>query len=206
MTRALVLLVLWLLQAALVVLLINADWISTQVQQEQRSVAQQFGNARHATLEARSQEIYAKWFVASGIQKASYTRLLPDHSQPQHGMEGLAPWFFVWLEHRLDAFWRLVFQGIHRVQILCEWLSLLLLIIAAAVIDGVIQRRIRRSRHEPASADRYLIARRALLCLIIAPLLYLSFPIAVTPFVVPIWGGCIAFALMLMTAHAQHRV
>lgn len=206
MTRALVLLVLWLLQAALVVLLVNAEWVSAQVQREQQSLAQQFGNARRAALEARSQEIYAKWFVESGFQRASYSRLLPDHSQPQHGMEGLAPWFFDWLEQRLDAFWRLMFQGINRMQILREWLSLLLLVTAAAVIDGVIQRRIRRSRHELASADRYLVARRALLCLIIAPLLYLSFPIAVTPFVVPIWGGCLAFVLMLITAYAQQRV
>lgn len=206
MTRAFALLVLWLLQAALVVLLVNAEWIGEQAHLERASVARQFGQSRYAQLETRARAIYAEWFIDTGIHAKSYARLLPDSTRPQHGMEGLAPWFFEWLKHRLDAFWWLVFQGICRVQVLREWLTLLLVVGGVAALDGLIQRQIKRSRHALASADRYLFARRALLCLLFAPLLYLSLPIAITPYVVPVWGTCLAITLTLLTAHAQHRI
>lgn len=206
MTRAFVMLVLWLLQAALIVLLVNAEWVGKQAQLEHVSVARQFGQSRYAQLETRARATYAEWFIDTRIQQQSYSRLLPDATRLQHGMEGLAPWFFEWLKHRLDAFWSLVFQGISRVQVLREWLPILLVIGGVAVLDGLVQRQIKRSCHALASADRYLFARRALLCLLFSPLLYLSLPIAITPYVVPVWGACLAITLTLLTAHAQHRI
>lgn len=206
MTRAFVLLVLWLLQATLVVLLVNAEWVGDQARLEQASVAQQFGQSRYSQLDTRARAIYAAWFIETGIRAQSYARLLPDSSRPQHGMEGLAPWFFEWLKHRLDAFWWIVFQAICRVQVLREWLTLLLFIGGVSALDGLIQRQIKRSYNALASADRYLFARHSLLCLLFAPLLYLSLPIAITPYVVPIWGACLAITLTLLTSHAQHRI
>lgn len=206
MARLLALLLLWLMQAGLVVLLVNAEWVSKQAQLEQTSVARQFGQSRYAHLERNARSIYDAWFIETGIQAQSYAQLLPDPVQPQNGMEGLAPWFFEWLKHRLNAFWWLVFQGICRVLVLREWLSLLLLVGAVAALDGLIQRQIKRSRHALASADRYLFARRALLCLLFAPFLYLSFPMAITPYVVPIWGAGLAIVVALLTTHAQHRI
>lgn len=206
MTRTFVLLLLWLMQAGLVVLLVNAEWVGEQVQREQASIARQFGQSRYSQLETRGRKIYEAWFIDTGIQARSYSQLLPDHTQSQHGMEGLAPWFFEWLKGRLNSFWWLVYQGICRVQVFREWLVMLSLIAGVAAVDGLIQRQIRRARHALASADRYLFARRALLCLLFAPFLYLTFPMAVTPYVVPIWGVCLAIVLTLLTTHAQHRI
>jgi hypothetical protein len=206
MARVFALLLLWLMQTGLVVLLVNAEWVSEQARLEQTSVARQFGQSRYAHLERNARSIYDAWFIETGIQAQSYARLLPDPTQPQRGMEGLAPWFFEWLKRRLNAFWWLVFQGICRVLVLREWLSMLLLVGAVAALDGLIQRQIKRSRHALASADRYLFARRALLCLLFAPFVYLSLPMAITPSAVPIWGACLAIVVALLTTHAQHRI
>lgn len=206
MTRVFALLLLWLMQAGLVVLLVNAEWVSEQAQLEQASVARQFGQSRYAHLERSARSIYDAWFIKTGIQTQSYAQLLPDPSQPKHGMENLAPWFFEWLKHRLNAFWWLVFQGICRVLVLREWLGMLLLVGGASALDGLLQRQIKRSRHALASADRYLFARRALLCVLFAPFLYLSLPMAITPYVVPVWGACLAIVVGLLTTHAQHRI
>lgn len=205
MARVLLLTVLWLLQAALIVLLANAEWVSSETAAERASIAAQFGDRRYGQVQSRASHWYEEWFVHSGAEAESYRRLLPVQDHPQHGMEGIAPWFFEWLRHRLDAFWSLMRQAIFRVQVLREWSLLIGLIALAAWVDGFVQRQIARSRHELASADRFLLARRVFLGLAFAPFLYLTLPLAVTPYVVPVWGLAFALTLMLLTAHAQHR-
>jgi hypothetical protein len=204
--RLFALLLLWILQAALILLLVNADWIERQANYERSSIAEQLGGPQSAQLEARSRVIYDKWFTLTGIRDQTYARLLPDETRRKDGLENLAPWFFTWLRHRLDSFWLLVFQAIHRLQLLREWGGLSLIAAAAATVDGIVQRRIKRSHHELASADKYVIARHALLVVTILPLLYLSAPIAVSPWAVPAWGACVALTCMSLAAHAQHRI
>lgn len=205
MARFLLLMVLWLLQAALVVLLANAQWVSSETMAERASIAAQFGDRRYSQVQSRASHLYDEWFVRSGVEAQSYVRLLPAKNRPQHGMEGIAPWFFEWLRHRLDAFWSIMQQAILRVQMVREWSVLIGLTALAALADGLVQRQIARSRHQVASADRFLVARRTFLGLAFAPFLYLTLPLAVTPYVVPVWGLAFALTLMMLTAHAQHR-
>ena len=206
MLRLLALFVLWMIQAVLVILLVNAQWVEDQARAERLSIARQFGEARYADLERRAKRSYNRWFVSTHIQKQSYALLLPDPIHPKDGMLGLAPWFFQWLEHRLDAFWVLAFQAICRLQVFREWLVITGVALAAAAFDGIMQRRIKRTNHALASADKYVVARSALLLMLIAPLLYLSAPFAISPFIVPLWGAMLSVTLMLLASHAQHRI
>lgn len=197
---------LWLVQAGIVLILVNADWLDHQTRSERMDTATHVGLARYADLEARARSTYDKWFVATRVRDASYARLLPDPEQPKEGMEDLAPWFFKWLKDRLDVFWSLVFQAFCRVQLIREWATWIGFVAVAAVGDGFVQRRIKAANHSLASADRYAVARNAVTLVIFAPFLYLSMPISITPLAVPVWGASFAIALMLLTAHAQHRV
>lgn len=206
MPRILLLALLWLLQAGLVVLLVSADWIDAQASRERQQVAQEFGQVRYTYITQYAQQLNETWFVQSGLKSASYVRLLPDASQRQPGMENLAPWFFEWLRRRLDAFWTLVLQVIYRMLVLREWRSIVLLTVMAALVDGLVQRQLTRARREHASADRYLFARRALAVLLFAPFVYLTAPLALSPSLVPLWAILFALSLMLLAAHAQHRL
>lgn len=206
MLRFFGLIVLWMIQATLAILLVNAQWVEHQARAERLSIARQIGEVRYAELEARARGLYDRWFVATHVREQSYARLLPDPSRPNDGMEGLAPWFFEWLEHRLDAFWALTFQAVCRLQVFREWILIIGVTLIAATFDGIVQRRIKRMNHALASADKYVVARNVLLLTLLAPLLYLSAPLAVSPLVVPLWGASLSLALMLLASHAQHRI
>jgi hypothetical protein len=206
MARVLLLLCLWALQACLIGLLVDAEWVERQLDAERALVQAQFGTQRSALVTERARNTYRDWFVANGVVQAGYARLLPDPSIPARGMLGLAPWFFRWLEHRLDAFWWLVFEALCRVQLLRAWAAHLTVLAVAACIDGLVRRQIHRVDHGYASGDRYLIARRVLLVFAIAPAIYLSMPIAIAPLAVPLWGALVALGLSQLTANTQHRV
>lgn len=206
MGRLFLLFVAWLIQASLIVLLLNADWLQRQTSAEQKSIEAQLGQERAAKVLGRARSIYDEWFTSTWVRQQSYGRLLPDPTRPKDGMENLAPWFFDWLRQRLDAFWALVFLGTLRAQLCREWAPLLVTGILAAVVDGLTQRRIKRINHALASADKYLTAKFGGFALLLCWLTYLSAPIAITPMFVPAWAACLSLTCMLLTAHAQHRI
>ncbi len=55
-------------------------------------------------------------------------------------MENLAPWWFSWLEERLDAFWWVIYQSLYRSQLILHWLPLIAFFVACALIEGLAQR------------------------------------------------------------------
>jgi len=83
------------------------------------------------------------------------------------------------------------------------YLGILLL---AAFIDGLVERKIRIKTGEYANSVRYRAGIRALLILLVIPLLYLTLPISVPPLIVPIWIFSASVVLMLVAGNAQHRI
>lgn len=206
MFRVLLLLVLWVLQTALVLLLIDAQWVERQVKAEQETAAADLGAVLYGELHGNAERIYRRWFVDSGAVDASYADLLPDGRTPKDATKDMAPWFFTWLEHRLDALWWMLYQAVHRLQLMNAWCFYIAALLAVAVVDGVVRWQIKRATHTPPSADRYLVGCRALLLLFIAPLVYFSLPLQIHPSVVPLWGCLLAFSLTLFIANLQQRV
>lgn len=206
MIRILLVLMLWAVQAVLVLLLIDSQWVERQMKAEQENTAAHLGEVRYGRLHENAEEVYRRWFVESGAVETSYTRILPDAHSPKQGMDNLAPWFFTWLEHRLDALWWLLYQAVHRLQIIGAWGFYLGALLAVAIVDGAVRWRIKRATHEPPSSDRYIVGCRALLLLSVAPLMYLSLPMNVHPGFVPIWGCMLALSIILLGANLQHRV
>jgi hypothetical protein len=206
MARVLALLVVWVLQGSLIVLLVNAEWLEHQSTLEQARIEEYLGAIRHEHIKERAWALYRSYVIDTGAVARSYERLLPDRTAPQHGMEELAPWFFEWLKHRLDAFWWLVFQAIYRVQVLVEWLPYWGVVVFVAAADGWFQRQVKRASAGYASADRYTLARGALLILGFLPFIYLSLPVSIPPVLVPVWGILFCAASAVFIANAQHEV
>lgn len=206
MGRAVLLAMLWLLQAAIIALAFKASWIEEQLRGEQSYVEGYLGETAANDLSGRSAAIYKRWFVDTQIVARSYEALIPDRSGPQHGMEGLAPWLFGWLEARLDTAWWMVYQAIYRSLLFLRWLPYLGALLAASMLDGFVERKIKKTTHQPANNVRYHTSARAVLLLAFLLLFYLSLPINVHPIVVPAWGFLLAIASMVMAANAQHRI
>lgn len=206
MARVLILLVLWLLHAVLILLLVNAEWLDAQVHGERGLLKAELGVERYAGLESRAKRTYERNLVDSGVIARTQVALLPQPEVAQGGMENLAPWFFKWLATRLRVLWQLAFQALIRIELMETWCSVAFLGLVCAGVDGLVCRQVRRAQAEAPSADRYLTARNALPFLLVAPLFYLCFPIGVSGYVVPSWGGAVAITLWLLTSHAQHHI
>jgi hypothetical protein len=196
----------WLLQLGLVLLLVDAGWMKGQLRIEQGELAIHLGEQRAHELQREASEVFARCFIETGIVHRSYELLLPDPQVPKQGMEAIAPWFFKWLQHRIEVAWLLTFQVILRAMQLREWLIALTVVIAAASIDGYAQCQIKRWDNALASADRYLLARTMVLTAIALPSFYVLSPVAISLIIIPAWGTYVAAAGMLLLAHAQHRI
>lgn len=204
MARLILICVIWLLQIAAVLLLVDADWVNDQAAAERQQASAYLGESLHNRIEHQSQSMYHRLFEGSGFVTWTYERLLPD---PRHRELGdLAPWFFVWLERRIDTGWVLIRQALLRVLMIREWSVVIVLLVLPPVIDGITLRRIHRHENRLVSADRYLAARRLLFLALSMPLFYLTLPFAIAPAVVPAWGGLLALTCHLLFKHAQHRV
>jgi hypothetical protein len=206
MGRIVVLVLLWLIQAVFVVVLVNAEWIQDQLSRERQLVSVYLGQRVEGLLSDSTEQTYDGWFVRTGAVKAGYEKLLPDPAIPKHGMENLAPWWFSWLEERLDAFWWVIYQSLYRSQLILHWLPLIAFFVACALIEGLAQRALKRSTFAYASADKHVFAKRALVLLSMSPLMYFVLPFYVHPSVVPIWGAAVVFATTVLIANAQHHV
>ena len=202
----LALLVLWTVQLALVLLLVDASWIEAQIDVERDQLEAHFGRDQAQRLLTQARLIFDRWLIGTEIVDHSYTMVTPDPGTHKHGMENVAPWFFAWLQARLDTLWLLLLQIILRVLVLKEWLIVVAAGVLAAMLDGYIQRHIKRLENRLASADRYLLARQAALLGLVFPAIYVALPIAAPMWLAPAWGLYMSLTVRALLAHAQHQL
>ena len=112
--KAVLIIVVWLLQIALVTLGFNAEWMREQRRLEEEYVTQYVGREATDQLTRETTHAYVVLFVKTGVAQQSYEQLLPDRGRNQQGMEHLAPAFFTWLRQRLDAWWWLCYGALFR--------------------------------------------------------------------------------------------
>jgi len=206
MARALLLVLLWVIQVAAVAVFTSSTWLQEQIAQEKMGVQAYLGEETAHHLSAKADDGFRRMFVDTEVVSHVYRFLIPDDSVPKHGTEGLAPWFFEWLDDSLRTFWFVAYQAIYRLLLFSEWMPYLGILILAAVIDGLVERKIRKKNRGYANPVRYRAGIRLLIILFVVPLLYLTLPISVTPLLVPAWIFAAGAVLMLVTANAQHRI
>jgi hypothetical protein len=209
MIRLWVILVLWVLQAALIALFVSADWVRGQVDSERSRVADYLGQETAGAIAHQTQATYRRIAVDSGLQRLTYRALIPWHvpDKPVTGLEDMAPWLFAWMEARLDAFWWLVYQAVFRLMQMGVWLPYLGVFLVAGLGDGLMVRAVTKTAiGDHTSALRYDLGIQSLLALVAAPLVYLSLPLSVPPVVIPLWGGLACAALLLTGASLQKRL
>ncbi|MGI9295060.1 MAG: DUF4400 domain-containing protein [Pseudomonadales bacterium] len=206
MARVLLFLLLWCLQITLVAVFASSAWIQEQIAKEKDSVHAYLGGDTASHIGKRADESFQSLFVDTQVVDGLYGYLIPNAKTPKHGTEVLAPWFFSWLDDSLQTFWWVAYQAIYRLILFSEWMPYLGILLLAAIVDGLVERKIRKKTGDYANSVRYRAGVRALLVLVIIPLLYLTLPISVSPLIVPIWIFSVSIVLMLVAGNAQHRI
>ncbi len=90
-----------------------------------------------------------------------------------------------------------------RALIVLLWLLVLLPVFAAAVIDGFVQRAIKRAEFGAIRPAAFSIASLVVIPLAMAPLLYMVLPIPVTPLVAPLWALALVLPLSWLVSNSQ---
>jgi hypothetical protein len=195
----------WVLELCLTVIFIQIHWIESSATGERLATERFLGELPYRQIHDRTERLYDEWIVESGVLGKSYAAVAHEHP-PAPGKLVLAPGFFEWLKDRLTGVWALVYQIIFRLQTLAYWASGMWLLIAAALLDGVVARQVKRTQNGYANADRYAVAKHSLAGLLFVLLLYLPLPLSVMPAALPVWWGVVALSVWLLTANAQHQL
>jgi hypothetical protein len=90
-----------------------------------------------------------------------------------------------------------------RLFIFIVWLLILIPVFVAAVIDGLVQRAIKRAEFGAIRPAAYTLASIVVVPLAMAPLLYLVVPLPISPLVSPLWAVVLALPLSFMVSNMQ---
>lgn len=207
--RAAIYLLVFLLEICLTALIISPEWIRKELAQEQQYVVNALGARVEHDLREESAEAFRTVFVNTGIVRASYDLFIPTEQQRQNsrGLEELGGKTFVWVGERLNALWNQIYQMFYRMSVLLAWAPAILPLAIPAVVDGLSMREIKKATYGGyASPVRYHAMTHAIMFLVLGVPIYIGFPMAVSPMLIPIWAILICVALMVFTANIQKRL
>lgn len=189
-----------------VILIAQANWVKGELDAERDSISKYFGEGTAQIVEGRTEIFFNDWFIETGAVENTYSFLLFNESLLRKIISKLAPGALVWLKERVEAFWWLIYQSVFRAFMAVYWLPYLLPLFAAGVLDGLMQRKIKKVDFEYANTVHYHIAWNIITALMIVPVLYLLLPISVHPLIIPIWSVSLAAAMALLSSSLQHRL
>lgn len=90
-----------------------------------------------------------------------------------------------------------------RALIVLLWLLVLLPVFGAAIVDGLVQRAIKRAEFGAIRPAAFSVASLAVIPLAMAPLVYLVLPFPVSPLLAPLWALALALPLSWLVANSQ---
>jgi hypothetical protein len=90
-----------------------------------------------------------------------------------------------------------------RFFIFALWFLILLPVFVAAVIDGFVQRAIKRDEFGAIRPAAYSLTSMIVIPLAMAPIVYLSLPVPISPLVSPMWALLMALPLSSMVSNSQ---
>lgn len=90
-----------------------------------------------------------------------------------------------------------------RFFIFALWFLILLPVFVAAVIDGFVQRAIKRDEFGAIRPAAYSLTSMIVIPLAMAPIVYLSVPVPISPLVSPLWALLMALPLSSMVSNSQ---
>lgn len=96
-----------------------------------------------------------------------------------------------------------VYVVILRVLNFLVWFLLVFPVFVAAVVDGLVQRAIKRAEFGAIRPAAYALTSGVVVPLLMAPLIYLVVPVPVSPFVAPMWALLAILPLSAMVSNMQ---
>lgn len=197
-----------LIQLFVVGVLVPEDFLLRQVDAERTQTAQWFGDDMASRLVESTNDRFERWFVDSGFVAAVHRHLIPtrEERERESGMDGIADTVFPFVEKRLEVLWTIIYQSLQRAQLMAMWAPYMLPVLLPALWHGFAVRRVKQLSYGYAAPNRFHAAAIVLGFMVALVPAYLMAPLAIPPSVVPLWGGGVAIAIVVLVSNLQKQL
>lgn len=198
---------LWLLQIALVGVLVPSNWLEDQITSERQMTADWLGRDTLVDLVEKADSGFASAFEETGMVAASYA-IIPSKNERDGsaGLENLGGSIWPYVESRIQVMWVTVYQGAQRLAMIQLWLPYLLPLFVPAFIHGMCVREVKKVSYGYASPVVYHAALQTMTLLVFLPLFYVSLPISIHPASVLVWGIALSICFVFISSNIQKQV
>lgn len=90
-----------------------------------------------------------------------------------------------------------------RLAIVLFWLFFVLPLLAASVLDGFMQRKVKQAEFGAIRPATFTLAGMVVIPLLVTPVLYLVLPFSITPMLAPMWAAIVVLPLSLLVSNSQ---
>lgn len=203
-------LVVWLLALELVaiLLLIPGDLTGRAIERESELVQQSLGREARNWITMKANTWYDASIIESGLYDATYRTLIPSEEEKKRsrGMEHMGGLWFEWVEGRIDAVSKVIYQFYARLALLANWAPYMLLLLLPAAFDGLMTWRIKRTNFDYASPVIHRYAVRGTVAVMIGLTIAFFVPFALNPSIIPLAMMVCCVLLGLALGNLQKRV
>lgn len=197
---------LWLIGLFLSILivpaLVTSQWAVGRIRDEIAATARIFGPTRAKELVASASTAYSNFPGALHVQS---TLSLGMTSEREHQrmvvLAGASTTMGNRVNQYLETIQLLLFGVVFRGYLMSIWMLYLGAFVLAAIIDGLVQRRVKKETMALNSPLPFAWALHSVIVIAFTPLAYLLLPFSVTPWFMPMW--CLLMALPLAKAIAN---
>lgn len=139
------------------------------------------------SAEARATDWFTRAFVDTGVVGTLYNAWIPTPEDRQKvGMENFAGSLFTWWEGRLRTWWTVVHLALVRMSHLLLWWPYALFFILPWVVDGWVQRRIKKTNFGFASPLRHRLSLYLLQIIVVGYFIAIFLPFPMPPVAIPV--------------------
>lgn len=182
--------------------------IEDHIKQEYILIAKWFSDDEASRIYNDANNAFHHLFLNTGIAQATYALTVPDPENRTNDRDEvkLSKDMVNWFDRRIMAWWSMWLQALERLMVFKTWLPFAVVFFVPTVVDGWVQREIKKSNFGYASPVRYHFGMFLMFGLLFFPLLYSFSPFVFSPLSTPIWIVLSAFSLVMMTSNLQKHI
>lgn len=205
-TKILMFMLMLFVELLLGAFLLSREFIIQEVNDELKMTAQFLGDGAANAYHDSANETYEMLFIDTEIAAHTYYLWIPNTNKPQAGLEGMGQEAFDVFESKLDNMWNIVFKGVLRFTLFISWVPFFLPLFIPGVINGLMIREVKKLNYGYASPVRFNCAYQIILSTFVVVPIYLLFPVAIHPIVIPIWLAVCSVSALIMFANLQKMI
>lgn len=194
-----------IIEILVVVIVVDREMVVSHITEEYSEISEWMGKDISDTLISDATDTYEKWFVDTGLIRASMRLVTPD-AMPQasdHGMSHVGEPIFPLARGFIDTFWSSIYQGVVRFKMLSLWAPYLLPMLLCAIVDGMNSREVKKHSYGYTSTNWYVLSLYSLIILVIGVPALLILPISMPIWATPAWYFGATAGLILLFSNLQ---